>query len=149
MHSHSLISPPRLYQFSIIAMIVLHFLLPLYQLIVWPFSTIGIVLFFGGTALAVWAKKIFKKNNTPIKPYDNPAHLHTDGPFSFSRNPMYLGITIGLFGIAIFLGSAVTFIFPVLFFIIMNLKFIPHEEKALRETLPEFDAYTKRVRRWL
>jgi protein-S-isoprenylcysteine O-methyltransferase Ste14 len=84
-----------------------------------------------------------------MKPTAQPVRIHKDGFFRFSRNPMYLGITIGLFGIAILLGSMITFVFPILFFIIMNFVFVPHEEKILQATFgDDFLSYRQEVPRW-
>ncbi len=63
---------------------------------------------------------------------------------------MYLGIFIGLLGIALLLGSLITFVFPILFFLIMDRAFIPFEEQMLQEALPqEFAQYREKDRRWL
>jgi protein-S-isoprenylcysteine O-methyltransferase Ste14 len=79
-----------------------------------------------------------------------PVRIHTGGPFRFTRNPMYLGIFIGLLGIALLLGSLITFVFPILFFLIMDRAFIPFEEQMLQEALPqEFAQYREKDRRWL
>ena len=72
------------------------------------------------------------------------------GPFRFTRNPMYLGITIMLLGIAVAVGSPAMLIAPMGFFAIMSLVFIPYEEGRLREFFPkDYLDYTQRVRRWL
>jgi protein-S-isoprenylcysteine O-methyltransferase Ste14 len=72
-----------------------------------------------------------------------------NGPYQFSRNPIYGGFVIGFFGIAILMGSHAAFIGPILFFIILNLYFIPSEEKMLSKTFgqPYLD-YQEKVRRW-
>ena len=97
------ISPPLLYQIAIVLMVLFHFLFPINQIIHFPFNLLGIIIFVLGAGLAINAKRLFQKTNTPIKPSDLPINLHQQGPFQFSRNPMYLGISIGLVGIAIVL----------------------------------------------
>jgi protein-S-isoprenylcysteine O-methyltransferase Ste14 len=63
---------------------------------------------------------------------------------------MYLGIAIGLLGLAVVLRSWVNFVFPVLFAGIMNFVYIPHEERVLGERFGEtYMAYRRRARRWI
>jgi protein-S-isoprenylcysteine O-methyltransferase Ste14 len=144
------ITPPLLYQIAIVLMVLFHFLFPITQMIHFPFNLIGIIIFIFGAALAINAKRLFQRTHTPIKPSDLPIHLHQQGPFQFSRNPMYLGISIGLLGIAIVLGSLSAFIFPIAFFAIMDLIFIPHEERALQSVFGnEYQRYKAKIHRWI
>ena len=79
-----------------------------------------------------------------------PKKLVTSGFFKFSRNPTYLGMTLALFGEAIFLGSLVTFILPILFFVLINKTNIPVEEKNLEKKFgKKYLNYKKKVRRWI
>src|ERR1700674_3097386 len=145
-----ILSPPALYKGCIVLMVFLHFLLPIHQIIVAPYRYLGIVLFIGGAWFAVWAKRIFQQTKTPIKPSERPVRIHVGGPFRVSRNPMYLGIFVGLLGIAVLLGSVSPFIFPVLFFIAMDRMFIPFEERTLGAALPaDYKLYKAKVRRWI
>lgn len=144
------ISPPLLYQIAIVLMILFHFLFPIAKIIPYPFNLVGVIIFVSGAGLAINAKRLFQKTNTPIKPSDQPTNLHQEGPFRFSRNPMYLGISIGLLGIAVFLGSASAFLFPIVFFVVMDLVFIPHEEKALQSVFgEEYRVYKSKIHRWI
>jgi len=144
------LTPPLLYQSCIVAMLVFHFLLPIRQVVMAPYRYGGIILFLGGAGFAIWAKRIFKQSGIPIRPSQAPVRVYTEGPFGMSRNPMYLGISIGLLGIAVILGSLVTFVFPVVFAAVMNFVYIPFEERMLESALPtDYRRYKERVRRWL
>lgn len=71
-------------------------------------------------------------------------------PFSISRHPMYLGMASILLGITFILGTVVSFVFPVLFVVAMELLFIPHEEEDLERIFGErYREYWGRVRRWV
>jgi protein-S-isoprenylcysteine O-methyltransferase Ste14 len=55
-----------------------------------------------------------------------------------------------LLGIAIFLGSILPFLIAITFIVVIYRTFIQVEEKMLEETFgEEWQAYKKRVRRWI
>jgi len=63
---------------------------------------------------------------------------------------MYLGMLIILIGIAILMGSLITFIFPIIFFVIINWFFIPMEEKNMEIKFgKKYSEYKNKVRRWI
>ncbi len=142
--------PPAYLQICLVLAIGLHFVLPIIQLIHSPYRYGGILLIGLGFWLNIWADGIFKKRKTAVKPFEKSSALILDGPFRFSRHPMYLGMVVGLLGVAVILGSLVTFFVPVLFFIAMSIAFIPYEEKAMEETFgKEYLDYKARVRCWI
>ena len=103
-----------------------------------------------GTVLNIWTDQLFKKVNTTVKPFEKPSTLILKGPFKISRNPMYLGMALLLVGAGFILGSITSFIGTILFIIAMEVRFIPTEEKFMFEQFgEEFEAYKKKVRRWL
>jgi protein-S-isoprenylcysteine O-methyltransferase Ste14 len=98
----------------------------------------------------LWADALFKKRNTSVKPHELPNSLEVSGPFRISRHPMYLGMAAILVGLAVLLGSLITFAVPVLFILVMELLFIPMEDRNLEQAFgAEYQAYKKRVRRWI
>lgn len=146
----SKLEPPTYFLIFLLLAIGLHFVLPLIQLIYAPYKYIGILLLVIGIWLNIWADGLFKKKNTTVKPFEKSSALILEGPFRFSRHPMYLGMVIALLGVAIILGSLITFLVPIAFFITMQIVFIRHEEKALEQTFgQEYLDYKKRVRSWL
>jgi protein-S-isoprenylcysteine O-methyltransferase Ste14 len=88
-----------------------------------------------GLILNISGARALRKMNTPVEFHETPITLVTTGPFRFSRNPIYLGGVIILLGLAILFGSLITFIFPILLFIILNEFYIPFEEITLEENL--------------
>ena len=55
-----------------------------------------------------------------------------------------------LFGIAILLGSIITFIFPIIFAILLDRFMIPVEEKNLEKKFgKKYLNYKRQVRRWM
>jgi protein-S-isoprenylcysteine O-methyltransferase Ste14 len=86
----------------------------------------------GGALLWLWcAGKFFKTKGTPV-PTNPPPMLVTDGPYSYSRNPMMTGIFMVMAGMGIFFGSiALTFIMTPLFVLMSILEFKYIEEPEL------------------
>jgi protein-S-isoprenylcysteine O-methyltransferase Ste14 len=111
---------------------------------------IGIPLILLGAFLNIWADKIFKKIDTTVKPLKEPSSFSEEGPFEFTRHPMYLGSISILLGISLGLGNTLSFINPFLMFIILNYIFIPYEENSLEKKFKEeYLKYKEKVGRWV
>lgn len=67
---------------------------------------LGAALIAAGLALDVWAMAEMRRRRANILPHRAATALVTTGPFAFSRNPIYLGNTILLLGLAGALGNA-------------------------------------------
>ena len=71
-------------------------------------------------------------------------------PFSVTRNPMYLGILIGMIGLAIAIGTIAGIVAALVFFLFVNAVSIPYEEKKMEAQFgDDYRGYKKRVRRWI
>lgn len=102
-----------------------------------------------GLGITMWGSHRFEAVGTNIKTFDDPDLLVTDGLFGWSRNPMYLGFTIALSGLAIGLGSLVGISAPIAFAVASDRWYIPFEEQKMRQTFKaRYDDYTRHVRRW-
>ena len=63
---------------------------------------------------------------------------------------MYLGMLLILLGISILTGNPISLIFPVLFFIIINKKFVLPEEKNMEDIFgKKYQEYKDKTRRWI
>lgn len=134
----------------IIINILLHYFFPIKQIIFSPYSYIGALLFIIGWIPNIWIYFTFRRggNLTPSK--ETPNKLITSGFFRLTRNPNYLGMIIALLGEAIFLGSIITFIIPIVFFILINVWNVAFEEEVLeRKFGKRYLEYKKKVRRWI
>ncbi|MEA3365995.1 MAG: isoprenylcysteine carboxylmethyltransferase family protein [Candidatus Hydrogenedentes bacterium] len=142
--------PPTYFLVALLSIAALHFLLPLARVLSFPGNLLGMVPLILGTYIELAADAAIKGKKTTVKPFENPSFLITRGVYRFSRNPMYLGMTLILLGIAMLIGSATPYIVVVLFPVVMQRRFIRHEERALREVFgEEWDAYARRTRPWL
>jgi protein-S-isoprenylcysteine O-methyltransferase Ste14 len=145
------IVPPLWIVILLVIGLCIHWLLPTRDILDWRCYPAGIILFVLGIFSVFWAGSLFRKRGTEILPH-SPTNklLMMDGPYRFTRNPMYLGMTLVLLGIAFFVGTLPMFLVPVVFFCIINFVFIPFEEaKMQRQFGDQFANYKQRVRRWI
>ena len=142
---------PTTYFWVLMALLLgIHFIFPTRQIITVSITYFGIILISVGIVLNLWTDVLFKRKETTVKPHKLPSRLIITGPFRISRHPMYLGMALILFGLAFFLGSLPTFMFPIIFVGLMELLFIPLEEENLESTFGEsYVRYKKNVRRWI
>jgi len=144
------IMPTNYFMMLLVLSIVVHFVLPVFQIIRPPFSYSGVLFIVFGAIINVWTDNLFKKVHTTVKPHRMPTTLTTSGPFRISRHPMYLGMTSILLGVSFLCGSFITFLSPIFYMVIMEAVFIPMEEKNLASQFgDEYVDYRKRVRRWV
>lgn len=111
----------------------------------------GVLLAIAGGALALSCVLAFATmgKGTPA-PFDPPRRLVTRGPYSFVRNPMYLGAGTALAGASLYYRSLPLFAYTIAFMLAAHLFVIAYEERALRARFgDEYVSYTGRVRRWL
>ncbi len=103
-----------------------------------------------GTSLMMWAVFTFKRLKTPIIPIHDARALAEAGPYTLTRNPMYLGFAILYLGIT-FVANA---FWPLLLWpeaIVFTYLFAIRREEAYlsREFGDVYAAYRARVRRWI
>jgi protein-S-isoprenylcysteine O-methyltransferase Ste14 len=145
------VPPPFLYIAVLIIGILLSTAYPLHLLpsaIAWPF---GAVILAAGVALGpVWGIRTMRSANTTVRPDRAASHLVTDGPFRYSRNPLYLSLTLMYAGIAIMANSLWAVLLLVAVVVFMSLFVISREEAHLQRIFgEEYERYRARVRRWV
>ena len=144
------IMPPIYLIILLILEIGTHFIFPIKKVIISPYNYLGSVIVILGIGINIWADQIFKKEKTTVKPGEKSKKLVNYGPFKISRHPMYLGMFMILLGLSVLLGSLITFIFPLFFIIIMEIIFIPFEEKNMKKFFGKrYIKYKNKVRRWI
>jgi protein-S-isoprenylcysteine O-methyltransferase Ste14 len=144
------VMPPVYLLAAIVAMAALDWLLPLGGTLPTPSRWLGLVPLIGGLLLGGLAARLFRKHQTTIKPGQVSNLLMSDGPYRFTRNPIYVGMVLVLAGVAALLGGiAAWFVLPVFIWLIAH-NVIPVEESMLAERFgQEYHDYRARVRRWI
>lgn len=115
-----------------------------------PWPWLGLLPIAIGIWMAAQGSRQFAREGTNIIPFSESTVLVTNGVFSFSRNPMYTGMTLALAGTAMILNGWAQWL-PVLAFVAaIRALFIPHEEALMEKTFGQaYLDYKTRVRRWL
>jgi len=110
----------------------------------------GWVTFGIGMIVAHSAVVTFWLARTTMFPFKPASRLVQHGPYRFTRNPMYLGLTVAYIGLAVALNTAWPLIVLPLMLWLLVKTVIEQEEKYLSETFgEEYMTYKNRVRRWL
>ncbi len=144
------LKPPRIALALVISAIGLHFLFRNHLRVHFASPVCGVAAIILGFLLMIWAWWIFRRRDTAICPTATARVLVDRGPFRVTRNPMYAGMTAILTGCALWLGSLPALFAPLAFFALMNVVFIPFEERRLVEIFGrQYADYRSRVRRWL
>jgi protein-S-isoprenylcysteine O-methyltransferase Ste14 len=142
--------PPAIFLAGLIMQAVMHFSVPLTQLVPGWWRLGGVLPIVAGFAVAGVAEGRFKGVNTAVNPFASPSTLLTTGPFAYSRNPMYVGMLSIHLGAAVALGSLTPFLVLPVFAWILEVRFIRMEEAKLEHVFgDEYLEYRGQVRRWL
>ena len=143
--------PPPTYYFSFIILgLALDRAYPLYLNFGVLGTWLGLFILLSSFILVGLVLREFKQAGTSFKDDSQVNVLMTTGPFAFSRNPMYISITLLQLGIGIFLGYVWVLIglLPALH-LTTRFAIIP-EESLLTEKFGEaYIDYCSKVRRWL
>ena len=111
---------------------------------------IGMALCAIGAALILWGIATMRRARTNIYPGLPATALVSDGPFRFTRNPLYVALTILFAGLALEVDMAWGFIVLVPLLLVMHYGVIRREERYLEGKFGEaYRAYRARVRRYL
>jgi protein-S-isoprenylcysteine O-methyltransferase Ste14 len=103
-----------------------------------------------GLVLLVLAPAIFARTRTTIVPHGRARTLVTSGPYRFTRNPMYLGLSVVYVGAALATNHVGALPFLAIPLWLLSAKTIPYEEAMLEGAFgEEYRGYARRVRRWL
>jgi protein-S-isoprenylcysteine O-methyltransferase Ste14 len=111
---------------------------------------VGAGIFAVGFLLAVWAIAAIRKAGTQVETYKPTTTIVTDGPYRFTRNPIYLGMFLGQIGLAIAFDSLWILAMLVPFYLVIRYGVVAREEAYLERKFGDvYLRYKSGVRRWL
>jgi protein-S-isoprenylcysteine O-methyltransferase Ste14 len=149
--SNVVIPPPIAWILAILAGLVAGWFYPLlFVPTSIPRAWVGGGLFALGVALAVWAIVAIRKAGTQFDVYKPTTAIVENGPYRFTRNPIYLGMFLGQTGIAIGFDNLWVLAMLVPLYFVIRHGVIAREESYLeRKFGAVYRGYKSRVRRWL
>lgn len=90
------------------------------------------------------------KNRTPFDTAKSTIKIVQEGPYRFSRNPLYLSLLLLLFGISVLTVSLwLLFTLPILFILFLFKAVKPEEDYLSKKFGEEYLDYSSKVRRWI
>lgn len=112
--------------------------------------TLGPVLIILGLIVLFYALRAFQRAGTNIEVYRPATALVVSGPYRYTRNPIYLSMTIAYLGAALLADSAWVLVLVVPMIVIIHVGVILREERYLTATFGKtYQDYMHAVRRWL
>ena len=124
-----------------------------YEIIASPYQQMVAYIVFGvGVIIGLLGVFEFRRRSTTVNPHkpENTSELVTSGIYQVSRNPMYLGLLIGLVAVAIRLGNVSSMLLLPVFVWYMNAFQIKPEEEVMEEKFGQnFIRYMNTTRRWI
>jgi protein-S-isoprenylcysteine O-methyltransferase Ste14 len=110
----------------------------------------GALLIAAGLAVTYWGIFTFRRARTAVYPHYPASRLVQGGPYRFSRNPMYTGLALVYVGLSMLTNTVWPLLLLPLVLVALVFLVIHREERYLASAFgEEYEAYRRRVRRWL
>jgi protein-S-isoprenylcysteine O-methyltransferase Ste14 len=146
-----IIRPPLGLGLVVIAGLALNRLVPLPFLPAdLPAGWLAVMVFVLALALVTWAIVTITRAGSNVPTNLPTTTIVESGPYRFTRNPIYLGMFLGLIGLAIAFDNLWLLIMLVPFALVIRYGVVAREEAYLARKFGDvYRDYRSRVRRWL
>lgn len=151
-HPGVYLPPPFFYLIVFVVGWILQKWVPLHPGILrsFPAAGLGVVFLIMAIGLISQALKIFHESGNTVITTRAASSLQTDGIYSKTRNPMYLGMVFIYISFSLFIGYWWHLILLPLLIILIQRLVIRKEENYLSHRFgPEYLEYQEKVGRWL
>ena len=130
--------------------LLLHLVFPVHILPTTLSRGIGVVCVLVSLPLALTTLRALSRAHTPVDPMKPTTALVTEGPFRYSRNPIYVALTLLYLGVAFLVNALWILLLVVPALVVIRYGVIAREEVYLARKFGEaYRQYTTQVRRWL
>ena len=148
--AHVLILPPLLYGSAFVIGLLLHWGFPIPVLPTTLARGVGVVCVLVSLPLALATFRALSRAHTPVDPMKPTTALVTEGPFRYSRNPIYVALTLLYVGVALLINALWILLLVVPALMALRYGVIAREEAYLTRKFGDaYRQYTTQVRRWL
>lgn len=142
--------PPALFAGTLALGLLLHFLFPVNFLPHVIAIASGVVVLVGAALIAVSAFRAMRRAQTAVNPSLPTTAIVSDGAFGFSRNPIYLSLTLLYVGTALLLNALWALLLLLPLIVVVQNGVIKREEHYLEQKFgDEYLRYKASVRRWV
>ena len=115
-----------------------------------PLRIAGAVLAAAAASFAIWAIATFRRLGTTPNPAGGTTALASDGPYRFSRNPMYASLVLLTTGVALAFDTLWPLLLLPFVVLLVRANVILPEERYLEAKFGQpYRDYKARVRRWI
>jgi len=111
---------------------------------------LGLVPLIGGTVGLLWCvRDFYVSGKGTLAPWAPPVHLVVGGLYRYTRNPMYVSVTLILLGWAVSFGLPGLLTYTIIVAVAFHLRVVLGEEPWLARTHGiQWQEYARRVPRW-
>ena len=145
--------PPLIWAVMVVLSLFVHFFIGGVPMSILPRVVsrgVGIGLFIIAPLLALPAMWQMKAAGTNVHPSEPTTTIVRGGPYRFTRNPMYLALTLLQIAVAFLLTDAITLLFAAALALTLHFGVILREERYLEAKFgEEYLALKRSVRRWI
>lgn len=115
-----------------------------------PRLWLGLLFFITGFGLILLAIRALKRAQTRVEPYKPTTAIVAEGPYRYTRNPIYMGMFLGLIGLATSLDNLWLLLLLAPFYLAIRYGVVAREETYLTRKFGQtYLGYQAKTRRWL
>lgn len=141
--------PPPLYAGALAAGLLLHWWKPVHPFPSWT-RWLGALLLVAAALELIWGRRTLTGAGTNVRPDQPTTTIVTDGPYRYTRNPLYVGLTGVYLGVSLAVNALWPLVLLIPTLLVMQWGVVAREERYLEKKFGEtYLAYKRRVRRWL
>jgi protein-S-isoprenylcysteine O-methyltransferase Ste14 len=142
--------PPLLYAAVFLVVVALRWFVPM-PITAWSIAVpVGVAVSVAAIAIARWGRKTMQAAGTNINPGLPATTVVTSGPFRYSRNPLYVALTILYLGLTLAVNTWWGLVLLIPLLVTMHLGVVLREERYLdRKFGDSYRQYRSRVRRYV
>jgi protein-S-isoprenylcysteine O-methyltransferase Ste14 len=141
-----IVLPPLVYGAACVMGLLLHLVLPLHLLSTTLARGIGVVCVLVSLPLAIATFRALSRAHTPVDPMKPTTALVTAGPFRYSRNPIYVALTLLYLGVAFLVNTLWILLLVVPVLVVIRYGVIAREEAYLTRKFGDaYHQYTTQV----
>ena len=142
--------PPLIFAAGFALGLALQWLFPFHPFQAWPCKLAGWAIAVLSGILALWGAWTMHRAGTHIDPRQPTSTIVTHGPFRFTRNPLYLSLSLLSAGAALFFNLPWNLLTLLPTLCVINRFVVRREERYLQSKFGDaYRHYQQKTRRWL